>query len=131
MQFHSSAEQIVYNELKNLGWNIQAEPRFHIPTDGSKFYIPDFALYGEDGNLFGIGEVLTNRKLCELRKVEALQRVAQSSFVQVGMITNGFAYDIYVNGKFATQTNICPSMEVCQFLIRRLATHEGGESNDS
>ena len=121
MLFNSRAEQVVYDELKSLGWNIQSEPRFHIPAGDRKIYIPDFALYDKDGDLFGIVEVLTNKHLCGFEKIEMLQRVARSSFAPVMMITNGFAYDIYVNGKFATQTNICPSMEVCQFLIRRLA----------
>lgn len=123
----SMIEKVILENFIRTGWNVECEPRMRVPLSDRQFFIPDIALFDENKKLFGIVEMFAQRQDLYPKRIDAIEHLIKSAPVQVCIITNGHAYDIYIKGRLATQTVICPSLETCQYLLRSsvFPTEEG------
>lgn len=122
-------ERVVMDNFIRMGWSIQAESsNIRIPLFENRFYIPDIALYDENRKLFGIVEVMAREeRIRSPHRLIMIKHLILTAPTPVVIITNGHAYDIYIHGKFVTQTVFCPTLETCLYLLRSttLSMEEG------
>lgn len=125
----SNREQLVCDEFLRMGWNLQIAPRFRVHLSPSEVFIPDIALYSDKEELIAIVEVIANKEQTTLKRIDILERMIKLTTAPIVIITNGYAYDIYTHGQFATQTVFCPSLDTCRFLLRQINSinEEGGD----
>lgn len=109
-------EQAVYERFQRVGWNIYA-------YDGRKNildikYTPDLILFDKNNAIVGMIEILCHVRPQNLaNRIRRIEEALKSVAIPLIIITNGYFYDIYINGKFIVQTHVCPTPETYQFLI--------------
>lgn len=113
----SLMEKRVIDSFDKAGWTVQASPRMRIELSANQTFIPDIALYDDKHNLIAIVEVIASKEQLAPQRINIIDRMIKLSPASVVIITNGYAFDIYIDGQFTTQTVICPTMDTCYFLI--------------
>ncbi len=111
-------EKRCYNMFQAMGWNTTHTMQTELP--GGTLFRPDITL-SSNGQIIGCVEVRTdyNSKNCNFLKIIERTNFILSHFKPtVFIFTNGYVFDLYLEGEYFDQLTFVPSPEDIDLLLR-------------